>query len=57
MFGILGGLLFAWLLSIIGFKGIIINGINELFGLSISMAGYYVLFGIIGFITSITTKR
>lgn len=55
MFGIIGGLLLAWLLWILGFSDTIIRGIHELFGLNISMAGYYVLFGLIGLITNLIT--
>lgn len=53
MFGILGGLLLAWVLWLLGFAGVIVDGIHELFGLNISMAGYYVLFGLIGLITNL----
>ena len=55
MFGILGGLLLAWVLWLLGFSNIIIEGLYELFGLNISIAGYYVLFGIIGLITDLIT--
>lgn len=55
MFGIIGGLLLAWFLWILGFATVIIEGIQELFGLNISMAGYYVLFALIGLITNLIT--
>lgn len=56
MFGIIGGLLIAWLLNFIGFSDVLVQGINELFGLQISIAGYYVIFAIIGLITELLSN-
>ncbi|HHU62956.1 MAG TPA: hypothetical protein GXZ32_01890 [Clostridiales bacterium] len=57
MGGIIGGLIIAWILSWLGIDSIIIRGINELFGMEISKAGYYVIFAIIGLITRLLTRR
>ncbi|MBE3101007.1 MAG: hypothetical protein IMZ47_01905 [Firmicutes bacterium] len=57
MNGIIGGLFLAWVLTWFNVDRIIIDGINELFALSISTAGYYVLFAIIGFISNVVSDR
>jgi hypothetical protein len=57
MGGVIGGLLLAWILSWFGVDRIIIDGVNELFKLNIGIAGYYVLFAIVGIITHVLTKR
>ncbi len=46
--GLIGGLIVAWLLSIFGVDNFIIQGLNELTGSTISNAGYYTIFAIIG---------
>lgn len=57
MGGIIGGLIIAWILSWFGIDNIIIRGVNELFDIEISTAGYYVLFAIVGLITRLLTRR
>lgn len=57
MGGIVGGLIIAWILTWFKVDGIIIEGLNELFGLHIGMAGYYVIFAIIGLVCELFTRR
>ena len=57
MNGIIGGLFLAWVLTWFNVDRIIIDGINELFAMSISKAGYYVLFAIIGFIGDVASHK
>ncbi|WP_338451112.1 hypothetical protein R4Z09_04185 [Niallia oryzisoli] len=57
MLGILAGLLVAWLLSLIGVHSLIITGLSELFNLNLTIAGYYVLFGLLGFILELISPK
>lgn len=53
MLGGLFGLFFAWVLSWFNFDVLVIKGMEELFGRSISMSGYYLLFFFLGIFLSI----
>ncbi|MDD3613307.1 MAG: hypothetical protein WAP98_06760 [Caldicoprobacterales bacterium] len=53
MGGIVGGLVLAWILTWFRVDNIIINGVNELFGLEITRSGYYVMFALIGLIVNL----
>lgn len=55
--GVLGGLLIAWILSIFNFDRMFINILYELLGLSISTDAYYVIFALLGAISSIMKKE
>ena len=48
--GFLIGIFVAWILSFFGIDSMIIQGLNELFKLEITSAGYYTLFALIGLI-------
>ena len=37
-----------WFLGLFGFKGVVIAGMAQIFGISINVLGYYFLFAIIG---------
>lgn len=45
------GLLLGWILSLFGFFNVVQTGMNELFGIVISMPTYYFIFAIIGILT------
>ncbi|WP_332829971.1 hypothetical protein [Clostridium perfringens] len=55
--GVLAGLLIAWILSIFNFDRMLINTLYELLGLSISTDAYYVIFALLGAISSIMKKE
>ncbi|HAT4252825.1 TPA: hypothetical protein I9093_002150 [Clostridium perfringens] len=55
--GVLAGLLIAWILSIFNFDRMCINTLYELLGLSISTDAYYVIFALLGAISSIMKKE
>jgi len=57
MLGILGGLLAAWLLTLLGVHSFIIIGLSELFHLNLTIAGYYVLFGLLGFVLELMSSK
>ncbi|MCR4362003.1 hypothetical protein NUG13_11760 [Bacillus subtilis] len=46
VFALLGG----WILSLFGFDTVVIDGAKELFHISITTAGYYLIFAILGLI-------
>ncbi len=48
--GFLIGILVAWILSFFGIDSMIIQGLNELFKIEITSAGYYTLFALIGLV-------
>lgn len=54
--GIVGGLFVAWFLSLFGVNNIIILGLHELIGITISNAGYYTIFAIIGAFSGVIKK-
>lgn len=43
-----GALILAWILSLFEFDAVFVTGISELFGINISIAGYYVIFFLVG---------
>ncbi len=45
------GLLLGWILSLFGFFNVVQTGMNELFGIVISMPTYYFIFAVIGILT------
>lgn len=48
MFGIIGGLLGAWILALFNFDAVVIEGMMQLFGLAINKTGYYFMFALLG---------
>ena len=53
MFGIIGGLLGAWILALFNFDAVVIEGMMQLFGLAINKTGYYFMFALMGALKSI----
>lgn len=54
--GIVGGLLVGWILSLFGFKAVVVAGMAQLFGVSINGLGYYFIFALLGVITMIIDR-
>lgn len=54
MLAIAGSLLGGWILSLFGFKGVVIAGMAQVFGVALNSTGYYFLFGALGAMRSIT---
>lgn len=50
MFYILINLLVGWILSLFGFNDLVINGMDEVFGVSMAQSGYYFLFALMGMV-------
>lgn len=50
LLGLISGLIVAWLVSIFGGDLLIIQGVFELTGKQISIAGYYTIFALVGLI-------
>lgn len=48
MFSILWMLFVAWFLQLFGFNSLVINGMAQVFGVEIGMAGYYFIFILLG---------
>lgn len=44
-------------LSLFGFDDLIINGMHEIFGVTITSTGYYFIFGIVGVLRSFVHKN
>jgi hypothetical protein len=44
----IGFLIIAWILSLFGFDDYFVQGFNELFGKTISVSGYYMIFFLVG---------
>ena len=53
MLSIVGSLLGGWILSLFGFKGLVVAGMSQLFGVTIGSAGYYTMFGLLGMARSV----
>lgn len=53
--GIIGGLLLGWILGLFGFKGVMVAGF-AMFGVKLTVLGYYFVFAILGFINGIILK-
>lgn len=51
-----GALILACILSLFGFDTIFVAGVNELFGINISIAGYYVIFFLVGLLFDLFGK-
>lgn len=51
--GIIGGLFSGWILSLFGFDDVVTHGCKELFNITISTYGYYLIFALIGAICGI----
>ena len=49
------GLMLAWILSWFGFDRMFIQGVNELFGIQITAAGYYTAFFLVSFLGEVFT--
>ena len=56
MLSIAGALLGGWILSWFGFDNLVISGMMELFGKTITTTGYYFMFAIMGALSSIALK-
>ncbi|MGM0397042.1 MAG: hypothetical protein ACQEP4_08315 [Bacillota bacterium] len=54
--GLVVGLVVGWIVSLFGGDVLIIRGIQELTGNSISAAGYYTIFAIIGLLGGVLKK-
>lgn len=48
MFSIAGALLVGWIMGLFGFKGVVIAGMAQLFGVTLTSLGYYFLFALFG---------
>ncbi len=46
-------LLIAWFMNLFGFGSVVITGTSEIFGLELSLTGYYFLFALLGLIRSL----
>lgn len=55
MFGIIGGLLGGWILGLFGFKAVVIAGMAQVFGVTLTNLGYYFLFGAVGALKSVVS--
>ena len=53
MVGIIGALFSGWILGLFGFKGVVIAGMAQLFGITINVLGYYFLFAMMGALKSV----
>jgi hypothetical protein len=53
MFTIAISLLIGWILSLFGFKAVVILGMAQVFGVTITSTGYYFLFGLWGALRSV----
>ena len=49
--GIVGALLLGWFLGLFGFKGVVMAGMLQLFGIKISVLTYYFIFACLGVFT------
>lgn len=47
----IGGLFIGWVMGLFGFKGVVIAGMAQLFGVTITSLGYYFIFAMIGLFT------
>lgn len=54
--GIISGLLVGWILGLFGFKGVAIAGMAQLFGIKLTVLGYYFMFAILGFVSRIVSN-
>lgn len=52
IFSLLGG----WILGLFGFDSLLIAGMAELFGVTMTGAGYYTIFGLVGMARSIAIR-
>lgn len=50
MLWVIGALFAGWILNLFGFENLVIGGMQEFFNVTITMTGYYFLFGVIGMI-------
>jgi hypothetical protein len=55
--GFIGGLFIAWILTWFNVQTIIIAGVFDLFGFTLTIPAYYVVAGIIGAITALFTPK
>lgn len=51
--GLLGGLLFAWILSWFGFDNLAVKGINELLQINATTASYYLIAAVLGIVAGL----
>lgn len=49
-------LLGGWIMSLFGFKAVVVTGMAQLFGVSITSLGYYFIFAMIGLVNSFIIK-
>lgn len=53
-----GASLFAgWLLNLFGFDNLMINGMRELFDVTMTKTGYYFIFGVVGLMRYILARN
>lgn len=55
MLAIAWSLLGGWILSLFGFKGVVIAGMAQVFGVTLNTLGYYFLFGMFGALRRVAT--
>ncbi|NLW24423.1 MAG: hypothetical protein GXY91_04165 [Clostridia bacterium] len=55
--GLVFGLIVGWFISLFGANTLIIQGIFELTGKEISIAGYYTIFAFLGLVSGLLNKR
>lgn len=53
---IIGSLLLAWFLSVLGFDPLFITGVKELFGLKITIGSYYIILLLGGVILAVVNR-
>ena len=53
MVSIIGALFGGWILSLFGFKGVVVAGMAQLFGITINTLGYYFMFAMLGALKSV----
>lgn len=56
MAGMALGLLSGWIMGLFGFKSVVIAGMLQLFGATITSLGYYFIFAMLGLINSFIYK-
>lgn len=57
LWGLIAGLLVAWLVSLFGADRLIIQGFFELTGKPISLAGYYTVFALLGLLGGVLRRH
>lgn len=56
MIAIILSLLGGWILNLFGFDTLLIAGMSQLFGVTMTSAGYYTIFGLLGMARSVASR-